>query len=252
MRKLQAFRTNRNTFMKKLLVFLAVSFMASKSFAQVSDGVYSLPSIPGWYAVHISNGDLRRFYTFSVTGDWYKYEGSQSGNKSVLAITGTEINEGIELTQSPVGFVSKTTYCLPADHEACIETDLSEELTGMSALLATGSLKAVYKLQWGGELVLYESNGIAVVLLFEKEAGDDPYSHIGAYTMTISEELRLSNLDIVVESDTEDSTGLVFDLVITDLENPQISFDNITCTIADTETCDFLKKTYFTQVIRTL
>jgi hypothetical protein len=238
--------------MKKLLVFLAVSFMASKSFAQVSDGVYSLPSIPGWYAVHISNGDLRRFYTFSVTGDWYKYEGSQSGNKSVLAITGTEINEGIELTQSPVGFVSKTTYCLPADHEACIETDLSEELTGMSALLATGSLKAVYKLQWGGELVLYESNGIAVVLLFEKEAGDDPYSHIGAYTMTISEELRLSNLDIVVESDTEYSTGLVFDLVITDLENPQISFDNITCTIADTETCDFLKKTYFTQVIRTL
>ncbi|MDC1268309.1 hypothetical protein N8Z76_01095 [Gammaproteobacteria bacterium] len=238
--------------MKKLLVFLAVSFMASKSFAQVSDGVYSLPSIPGWYAVHISNGDLRRFYTFSVTGDWYKYEGSQSGNKSVLAITGTEINEGIELTQSPVGFVSKTTYCLPADHEACIETDLSEELTGMSALLATGSLKAVYKLQWGGELVLYESNEIAVVLLFEKEAGDDPYSHIGAYTMTISEELRLSNLDIVVESDTEDSTGLVFDLVITDLENPQISFDNITCTIADTETCDFLKKTYFTQVIRTL
>ena len=238
--------------MKKLLVFLAVSFMASKSFAQVSDGVYSLPSIPGWYAVHISNGDLRRFYTFSVTGDWYKYEGSQSGNKSVLAITGTEINEGIELTQSPVGFVSKTTYCLPADHEACIETDLSEELTGMSALLATGSLKAVYKLQWGGELVLYEYNGIAVVLLFEKEAGDDPYSHIGAYTMTISEELRLSNLDIVVESDTEDSTGLVFDLVITDLENPQISFDNITCTIADTETCDFLKKTYFTQVIRTL
>jgi hypothetical protein len=238
--------------MKKLLVFLAVSFMASKSFAQVSDCVYSLPSIPGWYAVHISNGDLRRFYTFSVTGDWYKYEGSQSGNKSVLAITGTEINEGIELTQSPVGFVSKTTYCLPADHEACIETDLSEELTGMSALLATGSLKAVYKLQWGGELVLYESNGIAVVLLFEKEAGDDPYSHIGAYTMTISEELRLSNLDIVVESDTEDSTGLVFDLVITDLENPQISFDNITCTIADTETCDFLKKTYFTQVIRTL
>ena len=83
-----------------------------------------------------------------------RYEGSQTGNKSVLAITGTEINEGIELTQSPVGFVSKTTYCLPADHEACIETDLSEELTGMSALLATGSLKAVYKLQWGGELVI--------------------------------------------------------------------------------------------------
>jgi len=59
--------------MKKLLVFLAVSFMASKSFAQVSDGIYSLPSIPEWYAVHILNGDLRRLYTFSVTGDWYKY-----------------------------------------------------------------------------------------------------------------------------------------------------------------------------------
>ena len=238
--------------MKKLLVFLAVSFMASKSFAQVQDGIYSLPSIPGWYAVHISNGDLRRFYTFSVTGDWYKYEGSQSGNKSVLAITGTEINEGIELTQSPVGFVSKTSYCLPAEHEACAELDLSEETTGMNALMATSSLKATYKLQWGAELVLYESSGIAVALLFEKEAGDDPYSHIGAYTMTISDELRLSNLDIVVESNTEDSTGLVFDLVITDSENPQISFDNITCTIADTETCDFLKKTYLSQVIRTL
>ena len=238
--------------MKKLLVFLAVSFMASKSFAQVSDGIYSLPSMPGWYAVHISNGDLRRFYTFSVTGDWFKYEGSQSGNKSVLAITGTEINEGIELTQSPVGFVSKTSYCLPADHEACIETDLSEELTGMSALLSTGSLKAIYKVQFSAEMVVFESNGIAVVLIFEKEAGDNPYSHIGAYTMTISDELRLSNLDLVVTSDTEESSGLTFDLVITDMENPQISFDNITCTIADTETCDFLKKTYFTQVIRTL
>ena len=238
--------------MKRFFIFLAILFMASKSSAQVSDGIYSIPSIPGWYAVHISNGDVRRFYTFSVTGTWYKYEGSQTGNKSVLAITGTEINEGIELTQSPIGFVSKTTYCLPADHEACIETDLSEELTGMSALLATSSLKAVYKLQWGGELVLYESNGIAVVLLFEKGTADDPYSHIGAYTMTISEELRLSNLDIVVESDTEDETGLMFDLVITDSENPQISFDNITCSIADTETCDFLKKTYLSQVIRTL
>ena len=238
--------------MKKLLVFLAVSFMASKSFAQVQDGIYSLPSIPGWYAVHISNGDLRRFYTFSVTGDWFKYEGSQSGNKSVLAITGTEINEGIELTQSPVGFVSKTSYCLPADHEACIETDLSEKLTGMSALLSTGSLKAIYKVQFSAEMVVFESNGIAVVLIFEKEAGDNPYSHIGAYTMTISDELRLSNLDLVVTSDTEESSGLTFDLVITDMENPQISFDNITCTIADTETCDFLKKTYFTQVIRTL
>ena len=238
--------------MKKLLVFLAISFIASKSFAQVSDGIYSIPSIPGWYAVHISNGDLRRFYTFNVTGNWYKYEGSQSGNKSELALTGTEINEGIEVTQSSIGFISRTNYCLPAEHEACDGLDLSEELIGISALMATSSLKATYKLQWGGELVLYESNGIAVVLLFEKGAGDDPYSHIGAYTMTISEELRLSNLDIVVESDTEDSTGLVFDLVITDSENPQISFDNITCTIADTETCDFFKKTYLSQVIRTL
>ena len=238
--------------MKRFFIFLAILFMASKSSAQVSDGIYSIPSIPGWYAVHISNGDVRRFYTFSVTGTWYKYEGSQTGNKSVLAITGTEINEGIELTQSPVGFVSKTTYCLPADNEACIETDLSEELTGMSALLATGSLKAVYKLQWGGEMVIYEHNGIAVALIFEKGEDDDPYSHIGAYTMTISDDLRLSNLEVVVESDTEDATGLMFDLVITDSENPQISFDNITCSIADTETCDFLKKTYLSQVIRTL
>ena len=239
--------------MKKLFVFLAISFMASKSFAQVSDGIYSLPSIPGWYAVHISNGNLRRFYTFSVTGDWYKYEGSQAGNKSVLALTGTEINEGIELTQSSVGFISRTNYCLPGENEACAGLDLSEEITGMSALMATSSLKAIYKLQWGAEMVVFESNGIAVVLLFEKEAGDDPYPpQIGAYTMAISDELRLSNLDVVVESDTEDSTGLVFDLVITDLDNPQISFDNVTCTIADTETCEFLKSTYFSTVIRTL
>ena len=122
----------------------------------------------------------------------------------------------------------------------------------MSALLATGSLKAVYKLQWGGEMVIYEHNGIAVVLLFEKGEGDDPYSHIGAYTMAISDDLRLSNLEVVVESDTEDETGLMFDLVITDSENPQISFDNITCSIADTETCDFFRRIYLSQVIRTL
>ena len=101
-------------------------------------------------------------------------------------------------------------------------------------------------------MVIYEHNGIAVALIFEKGEGDDPYSHIGAYTMAISDDLRLSNLEVVVESDTEDETGLMFDLVITDSENPQISFDNITCSIADTETCDFLKKTYLSQVIRTL
>ena len=238
--------------MKKLFVFFAISLMAAKSFAQVSDGIYSIPSIPGWYAVHISNGDLIRFYTFSITGDWYKYEGSQAGNKSVLALTGTEVNEGIELTQSPIGFVSRTTYCFPTDNEVCIDTDLSEELTGMSALLVTGSLKAVYKLQFGAELVIYEHNGIAVALLFEKKEGDDPWSAIRAFTMTISDDLRLSNLEVVVESATEDNTGLMFDLVITDSENPQISFDNIACSIADTETCDLYRTTFLSQVIRTL
>lgn len=236
----------------KFLAFCALSLIASKSFAQVSDGIYSIPSLPGWYALHISNGDLTRLYTFSTTGTWYKYEGSQAGKKSVLAITGDEINEGIELTQSPIGFVSQTKYCLPIEHEACAGLDLSEELTGLRTLMATSSLKAIYRLQWGGELVMFESDGIAVVLVFEKETGDDPISHIGAYTYTISDELRLSNLAVVFESDTEDKTGLVFDLVITDSENPQLSFDNITCTIADAETCEFFKKVYLSHVIRTL
>ena len=239
--------------MKKILAFFILTLIASKSVAQVSDGIYSLPSLPGWYAVQISNGDLRRFYTFSLTGEWYGYEGSQVEDKSVLALTGTGLlSEGIELTQSPIGFVSKTTYCLPVDHEACNEADLTEEITGRRELMATGSLKAVYKLQWGADMVVYESGGIAVVLLFEKEEGDDPWSHITASTMTFSDELRLSNLDIVAESDDEDATGLMFDLVISDLNNPQISFDNITCSVADSETCDFLKETYLTQVIRTL
>ena len=235
----------------KFLVFFTLFLITSKSLAQVADGIYSLPTMPGWYAVHLSNGDLRRFYTFSVTGAWYKYEGSQANRKSVVAITGVGINEALEITQSPTGFVSQTTYCLPSENEACVELDLSEESTGISALLATGSLKAIYKTQWNADLVLYESNGIIVVLLFEKEAGDDPYSHIGVYTMNISDELRLSNLVTIVESDTEDKTGLGFELLISDLENPQISFENVTCSIADAETCAVLTETYFSQLVRT-
>ncbi|MDG0997340.1 MAG: hypothetical protein P8P42_01920, partial [Gammaproteobacteria bacterium] len=70
------------------LVFFTIFLITSKSLAQVADGIYSIPSMPGWYAVHLSNGDLRRFYTFSVTGAWYKYEGSQANRKSVVAIAG--------------------------------------------------------------------------------------------------------------------------------------------------------------------
>ena len=138
----------------KFLVLCTVLLIASKSFAQVSDGIYSIPSMPGWYAVHMSNGDLRRFYTFSVTGAWYKYEGSQVNRKSVVAITGVGINEALEITQSPAGFVSQTTYCLPIENEACVELDLSKESTGISALLATGSLKAIYKTQCNADLEL--------------------------------------------------------------------------------------------------
>ena len=235
----------------KFLAFFTVLLIASKSLAQVADGIYSLPSIPGWYAVHLSNGDLRRFYTFSVTGAWYKYEGSQANRKSVVAITGVGINEALEITQSPTGFVSQTTYCLPIENEACVELDLSEESTGISALLATGSLKAIYKTQWNADLVLYESNGIIVVLLFEKDISDDTFSHIGVYTMAISDELRLRNLVTIIESDTEDKTGLDFELLISDLANPQISFENVTCSIADAKTCSLLKATYFSQLVRT-
>ena len=90
-----------------------------------------------------------------------------------------------------------------------------------------------------------------MVLLFEKDISDSTFSHIGVYTMDISDELRLSNLVTVVESDTEDKTGLGFELLISDLDNPQISFENVTCSIADAETCAVLTETYFSQLVRT-
>jgi hypothetical protein len=234
----------------RLITLFAAFLVTSNAFSQVKDGIYSIPEMPGFYAVHLSNGDLRRFYTFSTSGDWYKYEGSQVNQETIAALTNTEINEGIAIRISPTGFDGQTKYCLPSTHEACDGIDLSETTAGTTVLLSTGQLKAIFKSQWGAEIVVFDSGGIAIILVFEKALGDDPYTAIGAYTATLGEELLISNITTVVESDTADSTGLVFDMKISDLTNPQASFQNINCSIADAETCENFRKVYFSQLIR--
>lgn len=235
--------------LRAITMFVAF-FLTSIAYSQVRDGIYSVPSFPGFYAAHLSKGDMRRLYLFSTEGEWYKYEGSQVNDSTEVAITNTEINEGLVISNSSIGFNALTSYCTPSNHEGCADLDLTEVTTGVDALLSTGQLKAIFKTQWGAELIAFDANGVAVFLVFEKEIGDDPYTAIGAYTGVLGEDLTITDIEAVVQSDPSDSAGIRFDLKISDLENPQAEFRNVTCANVDEETCQSFVDNFFSHVIR--
>ena len=234
----------------RFLILSAALIMSVDVYSQVRDSIYSMPSLPGFYAAHLSKGDMRRLYLFSTEGEWYRYEGSQVNDSTEVAITNTEINEGLVISNSSTGFDALTSYCTPSNHEGCADLDLTEITTGVDALLSTGQLKAIFKTQWGAELIAFDADGVAVLLVFEKEIGDDPYTATAAYTGVLGEDFSMTDIKPVMQSDPSDSAGIRFDLKISDLENPQAEFRNVTCANVDEETCQNFIDNYFSHVTR--
>lgn len=105
-----------------------------------------------------------------------------------------------------------------------------------------------------GYLVLFESDGIAVIVSFEMGNTTADRIWIGAYTASISEDLAIFNIEAVVESDDSDGEVMLsFDAQISDRGNPQAEFRNFMCEVTENdtqgETCERIKSTYFSKLI---
>ena len=243
--------------MKKTLLAALIALATTVSQAQVGDGIYVLPESNA-YALKLSYGDLVRFYAFSLGGNWTVMEGSDTGSTIEVAERTTNDFAGAEISGSILGGQISSLYCNPYPDDTgyvCEEGPENPKL--LPVLKATGSLKAIYQTQWGADLVIFESDGIGVVVIFEHGENTSDRSWIGAYTATISDDLTILNIETVVESDTSDGEyNLGFQLQIRDRVNPQAEFVTFTCSVTGgdssgvIETCDTIEEKYFSKLIR--
>ena len=217
--------------------------------AQINDGLYVLPSLD-FYAVVLTNGDLVRTYAFNINGFFEKSEGSKIGEKYSLTSLSREGTYGSEMTNTGLGFSLKDLYCVSYDDDEYCEG--LGEFEAISVLEATGSLKAIYRTQWGAEYVIFESNGIAVLLDFEA-GGPYDSSYIGASTAQIGPDFTIFNIDTVVESEgpRESDPELTFKLKIENLETLQASYQDVEClSPGKFESCDALADRFFSKLTR--
>ena len=238
--------------MKKILGIVCVSLcFINTAQAQINDGLYLIPST-GFYAAILTNGDLVRTYAFIINGYFEKSEGSKIGEKYSLTSLSREGTYGSEMTNTGLGFSLKDLYCNSAsdDDEYCGGLG---EFEAISVLEASGALKAIYRTQWGAEYVIFESNGIAVLLDFDAVGGADDSSYIAASTAQIGPDFTIFNIDTVVESEgpRESDPELTFKLKIENLETLQASYQDVEClSPGKFESCDGLVNRFFSRLTR--
>ena len=243
--------------MKKFLLAALLTALPHISSAQVEDGIYVIPELDA-YSVILTNNNVIRGYLFSLRGFWSEIRGSRVDDIIELAeVTEFDI-AATRVTVSVLGATIESIYCnpFPLDGGGC--EDDPGPFRALPVLKATGSLKAIYQTQYGADLVIFESDGIAVILTFEggnqKAATDNQW--IGAYTASISDDLAIFNIEAVVESeDTEEEVKISFEAQISDRLNPQAEFRNFQCEVTEKDTlnddCDKIEKNYFSKLIRT-
>jgi len=243
--------------MKKFLLAALLTALPHISSAQVEDGIYVIPELDA-YSVILTNNNVIRGYLFSLRGFWSEIRGSRVDDIIELAeVTEFDI-AATRVTGSVLGATIESIYCnpFPPDGGGC--QDDSGPFRALPVLKATGSLKAIYQTRYGADLVIFESDGIAVILTFEggnqKAATDNQW--IGAYTASISDDLAIFNIEAVVESeDTEEEVKISFEAQISDRLNPQAEFRNFQCEVTEKDTlnddCDKIEKNYFSKLIRT-
>jgi hypothetical protein len=242
--------------MKKFLLAVLLTALPHLSHAQVEDGIYVIPELDA-YSVILTNNNVVRGYLFSLRGFWSEIRGSRIDDVIELAeVTNKDISS-IKVTGGVLGATIESIYCnpFPLDDGGC--KDDAGPFRALPILKASGSLKAIYQTQYGTDLVVFESDGIAVILSFEygDSTSRDDQERIGAYTANISDELAIFNIEAVVES--EDSGGEVeisFEVKISDRINPQAEFINFQCGVTEKDTlnddCEKIEKIYFSKLIR--
>jgi len=241
--------------MKKIVLAALITFSAQLAYAKVDDGIYVIPELDA-YVVALSNGDIVQGYLFSLDGNWTTINGSRVGDTIEFVEISKHDIAGLKVSGGPLGVTVEQLYCNPwpdNDPDGCKERQKS--FRAFPVLKANGTLKAIYQTQYGADVVLFESDGIAIIVSLEMGNTTSDRTWIGAYTASIDDELAIFNIEAVVES--EDSDGEVilgFELQISDRLNPQAEFSNFSCEITENDTqgdtCERTKSTYFSKLIR--
>ena len=225
-------------------------------FAQPKDGLYVVPSA-NLYTMNISNGHLAKVYTFNLDGFWTIGDGSIREGKIESSFIYAEGYEEIAIEENPLGATVKTLRCGTFfGHDEAELCDDPPPIQALEVLTATSDIKAVYRTQWGSDFVIFESNGVGIMLDFEySTARANGSKAVWAATSTIDSGMTFKNPQVVVDSDNSVvSRNVTFDwsIEIEDLNSLQANFKNVSC--KDKEgvvlDCEEDIKKYFTKLIR--
>ena len=251
--------------MKKLLFAAFIIFKSQLGYSQVSDGIYVIPALDA-YALLVSQGNLAKFYLFWLDGRWTTGDGSRVGDSLHLAQVTDKDVAALKVTGGGLGATIEQLYCnpYPEDSIGGCDDDPVGVLTAIPVLKANGALKAVYQTQWGADVVVFDSDGIAVMLLFEYGSNTSDRAWIGAYTAELNNDLTISDLTVVVEADVSDqkrmwfggdsAVSTRFTIQINNLLEQQAEVGDFVCSISGRDSsekiCAEMKEKYFSSFIR--
>lgn len=226
-------------------------------FAQPKDGLYVIPSA-NLYSMLISNGYLAKVYAFYLDGIWETGDGSIREGIIENSFIYEEGYEELAIEENPLGATIETRNCGTFfghdEDELC--DDIPPSVQALEVLEATSEIKAVYRTQWGSDFVIFESNGVGIMLDFEySTVRANGFKAVFAATSTIDSGMSFKNPQVVVDSDNSVvSRNVTFDwsIEIEDLNSLQANFKNVSC--KDKEgvvlDCEEDIEKYFSKLIR--
>lgn len=239
------------SFYLTILTFL----LSSGAISQVDDGIYIFPDTNQYLAI-LTNNDIVSTYLFRLDGTdsfWDSARGSRIQDRIEIAPL-RETVSGFSISASALGISMSLLYCntYPLDGSDCSQPPVS----GFPVIKANGNLKAIYRTQYGADFVVFESDGVGILLAFEYQEDLTDKRWIGAYTGILTDELTFTAQETAAESipsEGEEFT-LEFNLQISDLTNPQASFVNFSCIDnrpnPSERGCEYLEEIYFSKLIR--
>ena len=220
-------------------------------FAQPKDGLYVVPSFD-IYAMVISSGNLVKSYSFKLSGDWNASEGSARGEKIELSAIRSDYFAESLIEENPLGATIKTLSCTPfyGVSEDCYEAPPAQAI---EVIAATSDIKAVYRSQWGSDFVIFESDGVGIMLDFEYNANGS--KAVWAATSTIDSGMTFNNPQVVIDSDNSVASRNItvdWSIEIEDLNSLQANFKNVSCKDREGIEVDCLEivEKYYTKLIR--
>lgn len=111
----------------------------------------------------------------------------------------------------------------------------------------------MYRSQWGSDFVIFESDGVGIMLDFEYNANGS--KAVWAATSTIDSGMTFNNPQVVIDSDNSVASSNItvdWSIEIEDLNSLQANFKNVSCKDREGIEVDCLEivEKYYTKLIR--